>query len=367
MLGARTELAVAPGPADMSFSTGRVDTGPPGPPPAWDPPPESINAHTLRGVPPVTIQPITDQHRIPTLLPETEVRPGSARSDLGAIEVVGRAQPPTSAIVTSPHPVVPVPPAPPPPPPSEPAPANFQARPADEFMKAFLGPADPGSEASEDDGFGASMSAPRPPPPWPMLGALVAVVALVGVYVMRDQLFGQAVADPAPLDAKAEPKPEEPKPAPPAPTPAPPEVKAEPDTKAVPPAPPAPPAPTDPAFLERLSKARAAYGDGKLKAAAAALTDLSQQAPNHPEVLLLTAQVQLEEGKIPESQLTANKCVEVDPKLADCWLTLGVLRQNSKDEAGAVVAYETYLKLAPAGRYARDANSQLARLKKASG
>jgi hypothetical protein len=41
-----------------------------------------------------------------------------------------------------------------------------------------------------------------------------------------------------------------------------------------------------------------------------------------------------------------------------------VLRQNEKDDPGAVTAYETYLKLAPTGRYARDASSQLARLKK---
>jgi tetratricopeptide (TPR) repeat protein len=81
-------------------------------------------------------------------------------------------------------------------------------------------------------------------------------------------------------------------------------------------------------------------------------------------VLLLTAQVQLEEGQLPEAQKTADRCVAVDAKLADCWLTLGVLRQNNKDTPGAVAAYEEYLKLAPTGRYARDATSQLARLKK---
>ena len=88
------------------------------------------------------------------------------------------------------------------------------------------------------------------------------------------------------------------------------------------------------------------------------------QAPEHPEVLLLTAQVQLEEGQLPAAQKTTDRCVAVDPKLADCWLTLGVLRQNNKDTPGAVAAYEEYLKLAPTGHYARDATSQLARLKK---
>ena len=41
-----------------------------------------------------------------------------------------------------------------------------------------------------------------------------------------------------------------------------------------------------------------------------------------------------------------------------------MLRQNNKDTPGAVTAYEEYLKLAPTGHYARDATSQLARLKK---
>ena len=54
---------------------------------------------------------------------------------------------------------------------------------------------------------------------------------------------------------------------------------------------------------------------------------------------------------------------EVDAKKADCWLTLGVLHQNNKSDADAIKAYETYLELAPEGRYARDATTQLARLK----
>ena len=44
-------------------------------------------------------------------------------------------------------------------------------------------------------------------------------------------------------------------------------------------------------------------------------------------------------------------------------MTLGVLHQNNKSEAEAIKAYETYLELAPEGRYVRDATTQLARLK----
>ncbi|WAS98325.1 tetratricopeptide repeat protein [Nannocystis punicea] len=242
------------------------------------------------------------------------------------------------------------------------APPSFQARPADEFMQAFLGAADPVGDSGGDDDLFATPP-PPPPPPWPLIGAVAAVVVAVALYALRGPLFGgdEASTDPLAADTAAEPLPDAKAP----------EVKAEPppETKLVEapkPAPP-PPAPTDPAFLDRLDKAKDAYKDGKLKVASTALAELAQQAPEHPEVLLLTAQVQLEQGKMSESRTTADKCVAIDPNLADCWLTLGVLRQAGKDDAGAVVAYETYLKLAPSGRYARDANSQLARLRRGAG
>lgn len=365
MIGARTELSFAtPSPASSDMSLGA--DGRVGPPPAWDPPPESLSAATIRGVPPRTIEPMAPpQQHIPTLLPERE-----KQAPVPAV--------PLTPLVTAALPAAP--PAPPSAPesgftidaePEPPAPAGaFQARSADDFVKAFLGgAADPGEPAGDEDPFGASMAAPAPQPPWPLIGGVAALVAVV-LYLSRGALFGDETppgdvgAADSKEDAKAEPAPDAKAPPPPEVKAEPaPEAKAPPETKAAPP-PATVPSPTDPAFAERLAKAKAAFTGGKLKAASAALEDLSKEAPDHPEVLLLTAQVQLEEGKLPESQATADRCVALDPNLADCWLTLGVLRQNGKDDAGALSAYETYLKLAPTGRYARDATSQLARLKK---
>jgi hypothetical protein len=414
MIGPRTELWVAPsGHSDMSAGTGPNDPSRPGGPPPWNPPPESINATTIRGVPPSTIPPSTGSGRFPTLLPEAERRPVELAQPLSAASVgaplsAALAQPlpaappqplpaappqplpgsfgaqplaaaPISIAPLPAHAEPPLPPAPAPvfdpaaplasppvPAPPSPPPGAFQARPADDFIKSFLGAPDPAADAgaADDDPFGASMTAPPPPPPWPLIGAVAAVIVAVGLYVFRDQLFaGEATPEATPADTTLEPAPEaklEPEPKPkPEPTP---ETKAAPDTKA---ALTPPPAPTDPAFAEKLARAKQAYSDGKLKVTATALEDLSKQAPGHPEVLLLTAQVQLEEGKIADSQATADRCVAADPNLADCWLTLGVLRQHNKDQAGAIAAYETYLKLAPTGRYARDATSQLSRLRKA--
>jgi len=228
----------------------------------------------------------------------------------------------------------------------------------EEFERAFLGGDDvPLDDPADEDPF-SSRAAPPAPPPYGMIAAVLGGVALIALLLFKDRLFPpelppetQPVADSGPA---AEPLAE---PTPPAP---PPELKPAPPSEPKP----APPAPLDAAFTEQLARARASYTAGKLKAAAAALGELAQQAPEHPEVLLLTAQVQLEEGQLPEAQKTADRCVALDATLADCWLTLGVLRQNNKDTPGAIAAYEEYLKLAPTGHYARDATSQLARLKK---
>ncbi|PCC66448.1 tetratricopeptide repeat protein [Nannocystis exedens] len=345
--------------------------------PVSEPPPaslatDSVFSTTLRGgIPPLSVEP-----RAGTVAqPEPERRPdfGAAPARPGEFAPLGgdldldvlpalssvHAAPPQPLLPPPPPPPQPIASAPIPAPPSEPPP-SFQARPADEFMQAFLGAAEPMSDSGGDDDLFAT-PAPPPPPPWPLIGAAAAVVVAIALYAMRGPLFGgdEAPTDPAAADTKQEPPPEAKAP----------EVKAEPppETKLAEAPKPPPPAPTDAAFTERLTKAKDAYKDGKLKVASAALTELSQQAPDHPEVLLLTAQVQLEQGKITESRITADRCVAVDPNLADCWLTLGVLRQNGKDDAGAVVAYETYLKLAPTGRYARDASSQLARLRRSAG
>ncbi len=226
----------------------------------------------------------------------------------------------------------------------------------DDFERRFLGGDDlPADDPGDDDPFLATAPSP-PPPPWGLIGAVVTGVALIALLLFKDQLFPPELPpEQGPVaETKAEPAP--------APTPAP-EPAPVPDTKVAAPVVIPPPVPVDAAFTDELAKARAAYTSGKIKPAAELLATLAKTAPDNPEVLLLTAQVQLEQEQLPEAQKTADRCVLVDPKLADCWLTLGVLRQNNKDTPGAIAAYEEYLKLAPTGRYHRDATSQLARLK----
>jgi outer membrane protein assembly factor BamD (BamD/ComL family) len=125
----------------------------------------------------------------------------------------------------------------------------------------------------------------------------------------------------------------------------------------------APPPPVDDPELDaKIAEAKAAYDKHKLKALKSLLDELTPKHPNHKDLLLLQAQLALEQGDLDASMTAATKCVEIAATQADCWLTLGVLHQNNKSDAEAIKAYETYLELAPEGRYVRDATTQLARL-----
>jgi hypothetical protein len=265
---------------------------------------------------------------------------------------------------------------------SEPA---FPARPGG-FPEALLGDLDEGDDEEEWDGGDLDGVEPsRAPLPWlPILGGAALLVAL-GVFLFRDALFGgdegegDVAADAADSegadDATDETK----------------------ETKEATPAAdtggdaatggtggdagtggsgdesgdaaaPATAAKLDEATIAKLDEARDIYaGAGgsskKLKAAGELLDQVLAIAPNHPEALLIKAQVQLESGKLDEALTTATLCTAISAELADCWLTIGVVQQNNKNKDAAVAAYEKYVALAPEGKYASDARTQLSRLK----
>ncbi len=122
----------------------------------------------------------------------------------------------------------------------------------------------------------------------------------------------------------------------------------------------------DAATLEQLEEARKLYrGGGKkrLKQAKEILDGIAGAHPNNPDSLVVLAQVELELGNPVASLETATKCTQVSAQTADCWLTIGVLKQDGKDTAAATEAYERYLALAPDGAYAGQVSKQLKRLK----
>ncbi|MCR9160548.1 MAG: hypothetical protein ACE37F_28020 [Nannocystaceae bacterium] len=114
-----------------------------------------------------------------------------------------------------------------------------------------------------------------------------------------------------------------------------------------------------------LDEARGLYQKGgkkRLGSAKEKLQGILSTTPNNADALLLMAQVQLELGETEASLETATKCTSVSPQTADCWLSIGVLKQNAKDKPAAAAAYERYLALAPEGAYASQVKKQLSRL-----
>jgi predicted Zn-dependent protease len=101
-----------------------------------------------------------------------------------------------------------------------------------------------------------------------------------------------------------------------------------------------------------------------LKSAQELLQQILAKQPMHPDALLVMAQVQLELGLPDDSLATATTCTQVAPEMADCWLTIGVLKQERRDSAAAADAYARYLELAPDGAYAGQVSKQLKRLRK---
>ncbi len=129
------------------------------------------------------------------------------------------------------------------------------------------------------------------------------------------------------------------------------------------PAVPATPLPADAAAT--LDEARGLYQKGgkrRLGEAKDSLQGILAASPNNADALLLMAQVQLELGETEDSLKTATQCTTVAPQTADCWLTIGALKQNEKDKDAAASAYERYLALAPEGAYASQVRKQLKRL-----
>ena len=271
------------------------------------------------------------------------------------------------------------------------------------FEDAILGDLDAEGDGDDDDGddwgdddFGEMAPAARPLPWLPILGG-AALLVVVGAFLFRDAIFGSSddgdggtdtagdVADATDGNGEAkagegkadEAKADEAKAD---------EAKAD-ETKAETggdesggtggggsggaDAGKAPPAATlDAETLAKLDEARTLYtkAEGRnkklLKQAGEILDEVLAKAADHPEALLLKAQVLLESGDADGALTTATRCTEVAAELADCWLTIGILRQERKEREEAAVAYKKYVDLAPDGKYAADVEKQLKLLTK---
>src|SRR5690606_17548718 len=81
--------------------------------------------------------------------------------------------------------------------------------------------------------------------------------------------------------------------------------------------------------------------------AAAALTELLAEEPEHPEALALLAFASLEAGAVAEALEQARTAVRVAPDNALPWLALGHAALRAKDRGRALGAAERVIELAP--------------------
>lgn len=85
----------------------------------------------------------------------------------------------------------------------------------------------------------------------------------------------------------------------------------------------------------------------------------ANEAPDSPAAVVLLARANLLVGHQDESLRLARHALKMNAKLPDAYLLIGSVQQSAGDAQNARSAYETYLRLSPAGRYAADVRAVL--------
>ncbi|MEX1363632.1 MAG: response regulator [Nannocystaceae bacterium] len=124
-----------------------------------------------------------------------------------------------------------------------------------------------------------------------------------------------------------------------------------------------PVAPIDPATIdEHLATAQRLLERGRRAEAHRELDAVLAAVPGHAPALVLRSSLLIEENDLDQALVAAEASVDADPKYADGYLAVGVIRQERGDAAEAVDAYRRFLDLAPASKFAPSIKRQLRRL-----
>ena len=134
---------------------------------------------------------------------------------------------------------------------------------------------------------------------------------------------------------------------------------AAPDVPAAVPEKAATPAPSSAATISarQLSDCRVAFAKNRLREAVAACTAAAAANPRSAEALTMLAHTELNRGRLERANELAVKAVAIDPTLADAYVIIGGVHQDSGENKEAKAAYRRYLELAPRGRYADELRS----------
>jgi hypothetical protein len=107
----------------------------------------------------------------------------------------------------------------------------------------------------------------------------------------------------------------------------------------------------------QLSDCRIAFAKNRLREALAACTAAAAANPRSAEALTMLAHTELNRGRLERANELAVRAVAIDPTLADAYVIIGGVHQDSGENKEAKAAYRRYLELAPRGRYADELRS----------
>jgi tetratricopeptide (TPR) repeat protein len=116
-------------------------------------------------------------------------------------------------------------------------------------------------------------------------------------------------------------------------------------------------------YATLLADAKGFIKKGQTKKAIEALEKATAANAAGDEALALLANIQMDRGATGKALDAANRAVAANANNADAYLVIGSVQQQLGRVSEAKSAYQSYLRLAPKGRYAQEIRSILSTLR----
>jgi CheY-like chemotaxis protein len=123
------------------------------------------------------------------------------------------------------------------------------------------------------------------------------------------------------------------------------------------------PGPTNPALEEARAACRKAHDGHAYQDVLALCPKALAMKPDMPDILLILANAELENGQLTPAKRWAKKALAVDPNVPEAHVFVGFAEQAAGRNAAARAAYLRYLELAPNGKHAEELKAVLERLR----
>jgi CheY-like chemotaxis protein len=110
-------------------------------------------------------------------------------------------------------------------------------------------------------------------------------------------------------------------------------------------------------FSRQMANCRGAFARSRWRDALTSCGAALTANPGSAEALTLLAHTELNRGRLARAGELASRAAAIDPNLADAYVIIGGVNQDSGKNREAKAAYRRYLELAPRGRYADELRS----------